>query len=115
LKTSITFSVNEFTFSNGETVQLSADRDSYVINDSEKNFFIEEIEYGVVLSEELDDPFLEMYSVSKVPFRMLDYFGSDDEPIESVSVRRSSGVLHYWLREAKIDEMMEYLEMTRIE
>lgn len=111
LKTSIIFSDGEFTFSNGETVQLIADRGSYVVNDSEKDYFIEEVEYGVVLFEELEDPFLEGSSVSKVPFRMLDNFGVNDEPIESVSSRNSSGALHYWLREANSDEMIEYLQV----
>jgi len=107
LKTKIVFSNQAFTLSNGNTIQIVVNYDSYVINNSTANFFVEELIYGVSNSDKIEDPLVESYSLSKVPFRRLSYYGKNENPIESISVGRgSSGDTRYWLREANSKDVL---------
>ena len=101
LKTTIVFSNQNCTLANGNSVEITSNGDSYIINNSEVDFYVEEVVYGVHVYEKIEDPMVETFSITKVPFRILSYFGTDDVPIESISGSRgTSGAVKYWLREA---------------
>ncbi len=101
LKRTIVFSNQEYTFTNGKSVNILANYNSYILNDSKEDFFLQELVYGSSFTEKVKDSFIETYSSSMVPFRILSHFGTEDKPLESISVSRGTpGDVKYWLRKA---------------
>lgn len=122
LKTTIIFSDQEFTFFDGTSVIIKPnlnsyfeknkssnsgdlDRNSYIINNSKSDYYIDEIKYGYKYYKKIEDPLVETLSFTKVPFRRLSYFGNE-KPIESITVSRGSGGdIRYWLRKANKEDL----------